>query len=53
MTKKESDQKAQEPVKKTSKAANGLVKMAKPNGQVAHVHESMIPAYKSGGYKEV
>lgn len=31
---------------------NGLTKMVHPDGRVAYAHESMIGAYKSGGFRE-
>lgn len=32
---------------------DGITKMVHPDGRVAFVRESMLSAYKSGGYKEV
>jgi hypothetical protein len=52
MTKKQSEKQVQEKVVETRPSSDGLVKMVHPHGKIAHVHTSMIPAYKSGGYKE-
>lgn len=52
MAKKQSEQQVQEEVVKTKQTPKGVVKMIHPYGKVAYVHPSMIPAYKSGGFKE-
>ena len=49
MTKKQPEKQVQETVKKTPK---GVTKMAHPDGRIAYAHASMIPAYKSSGFKE-
>ena len=33
-------------------AVDGKTKMIHADGRVAYAHESMVPAYKSGGFKE-
>jgi len=54
MVKKEAEKvEVQEEVvvqKKTAPA--GTTKLFHADGRIAYVHESMIPAYKSGGFKE-
>lgn len=52
MAKKQSEKQEQEKVVENRPLSDGLVKMVHPHGKIAHVHQSMIPAYKSGGYKE-
>lgn len=42
----------EEVVVKVDPTPKGTTKMVHPDGKVAYVHESMIPAYKSGGFKE-
>tara|TARA_R110000823_G_C15821519_1_gene489301 strand:- start:49 stop:222 length:174 start_codon:yes stop_codon:yes gene_type:complete len=39
-------------VAKTKVKREGLTTMVHSDGRKAFVHDSMIPAYKSGGYKE-
>jgi len=52
MAKKQSEQQVQEEVVETKQTPKGVTKMVNPNGKVAYVHPSMIPAYKSSGFKE-
>jgi len=52
MAKKQSENQVQKKVVETTNSSGALVKMVHPHGKIAHVHPSMIPAYKSGGYKE-
>lgn len=53
MAKKEAEQvEVQEEVVVEKTAPTGTTKMTHPDGRVAYVHDSMIPAYKSGGFKE-
>ena len=42
----------EEVVVKTEVKREGLTTMVHSDGRKAFVHDSMIPAYKSGGYKE-
>ena len=52
MAKKQSEKQMQEKAVETRPLSDGLVKMVHPHGKIAYAHASMIPAYKSGGYKE-
>lgn len=36
----------------TEEAPVGPTKLVHPDGRVAYAHDSMIPAYKSAGFKE-
>ena len=42
----------EEVVVETTSAPNGTTKLVHADGRIAYAHESMIPAYKSGGFKE-
>tara|TARA_R110000782_G_scaffold69296_1_gene139433 strand:- start:433 stop:591 length:159 start_codon:yes stop_codon:yes gene_type:complete len=48
----ESKKAPEEVVAKTKVKREGLTTMVHSDGRKAFVHDSMIPAYKSGGYKE-
>ena len=43
----------EEVIVENTSVPEGPTKMVHADGRVAYVHDSMIPAYKSGGYKEV
>jgi len=52
MPKKQPEKQDQEKVVETKQNPEGVVKMVNEQGRIAYVHPSMMPAYKSGGFKE-